>query len=451
MSLSHRSDITLRRAANSGFSLVEVLVALTLGLLLMTGIFTLFTGIHGTNKVQNGLARLQENGRFALMRMETDLRMAGGQFCSNTTGASARNTHIPVLPARAPMVYAKDLKLPDSQINSINASGNPDPASATAPYLLSPRWFMQGYSCTATACTPALTQSDTGIPNMALAAGGRVRGSDVLTVRYQRGTGWTIPANSCSVPAGNSITGGTVITVRPQAGDDPFNMTASNSVPGLALVSDCVSPAILPISAVNTGSGTLTVAGSILNGATGNLCNGSQVRDVRLFDFRDDFVTVSFYLVYRADDSPDASPNSANAQRLIPVLVRRENGVEQELVRGVDQLAFLYGVKRGDGTTQMMTASQIQGAAASTCSAPSPGMALEPGCLWRSVRTIEPHLLVNSVDEVGRLDAASRTYRFNGTLTNSPPATATLPSGLQVGNMNRREFVGLFSVRNGNL
>ena len=132
--MSHRAPALRASPARpqAGFSLLEVLVAMALGLLLMAGIITLFSGISGTNKVQNGLARLQENGRFALMRMETDLRMAGGQFCSNTTGASARNTHIPVLPARAPMVYAKDLKLPDSKLNSINASGNPDSTSATA-------------------------------------------------------------------------------------------------------------------------------------------------------------------------------------------------------------------------------------------------------------------------------------------------------------------------------
>lgn len=444
-----------KRHSHHGFTLLEVLIALALGLLLMAGVITLFSGVSGTNKAQNGLARLQENGRFALMRMETDLRMAGGQFCSNTTGVGAKNTYIPVLPSRAPMVYAKELKLPNSKINSINATGNPVATAASAAYMLSPRWFIQGYTCTTTSCTPAVssgTWDTNAIPDMGLADKKRVPGSDVLTVRYQRGTGWTIPANSCSVPAGGSIAAGTVIKVSPQLGDDPFDMTVSGVNPGLALISDCVSPAILPISAVNVGSGTLTVAGSILPGATGDLCNGSQVRDVRLFDFKDDFVTVSFYLEFREDDNPDARPNSAAARRLIPVLIRNENGVAQELVRGVDLLAFRYGVKRSDGTTQMMTAKEIEAAsAAGGCSAAPPGMAMEPGCFWRSVRTIEPHLLVNSVDEMGTMDAAGRSYRFDGTAYSPTSASATLPSGLQAGNMNRREFIGLFSVRNGNL
>lgn len=434
-----------QRIQDAGFSLVEVLVALTLGVLLVGGIFTLFTGINGTNKTQNGLARLQENGRFALMRMETDMRMTGAQYCSNTTGASVQGTPIPVLPARAPMVYAKNLNLPDSILNSVDAAGIPSAASAAAPYVLSPRWFLQGYSCTASNCTPALTAADTGIPNMGLTAGSRVPASDVLTVRYLRGSGWTVPLNSCSTPTGSTITSGTVIKVAPQAGDDPFTMG-----PGLALVSDCVSPAILPISAVNTGSNQLTVATDVLAGAGGNLCNGNALRDARLFDFTNGFVTVSYYLVFRADDSPDARPNSGAAQRLIPVLVRRENGVEQELVRGVDLLRFRYGVLHGDGRTRLLTAAEITTNSPVGCTVAPPATPMEPGCLWRSVRTIEPHLLVNSVDEVASIEPIGRSYRFFGTLVSSPAATATLPSGLQVGNMNRREFVGYFSVRNSN-
>lgn len=423
---------------------------MALGLLLMAGIITLFGGISGTNKVQNGLARLQENGRFALMRMETDMRMAGGQYCSSTTGASVQGTVIPVLPSRAPMVYAEDLNLPDSNISSIDATGAPVPTVATAPYVLSPRWFIQGYSCTTTSCSPTLTEADTGIPDMGLAADKRVPGSDVLTVRYQSGSGWPILANSCSTPTGSTISNGTVITVAPQTGDDPFNFAVSVPGPNLALVSDCIAPAILPISAVNLGSNQLTV-GNVLAGAPGQLCNGSTQRDARLFDFSRDFVTVSYYLVFRADESPDARPNSAASQRLIPVLVRSENGTAQELVRGVDLLAFRFGVMQTNGNTRLMTAAEITAAGTVDCTVAPTGTTMEPGCLWRSVRTIEPHLLVNSVDEVNTIDGIGRSYRFDGTEYPTPAASDTLPSGLQVGNMNRREFVGYFSVRKSNL
>jgi type IV pilus assembly protein PilW len=130
--------------------------------------------------------------------------------------------------------------------------------------------------------------------------------------------------------------------------------------------------------------------------------------------------------------------------------MRSENGNAQELVRGVDLLAFNYGVQRVDGSTEFLDAEAIENAATSDCTLPPEGMTQESGCLWRSVRTIEPRLLVNSVDEVMSLDPASRSYRFNGTLVEGADVTNDLPSGLKSGSMSRREFVGYFSVRNGN-
>lgn len=440
MSPTHRTVQRRRRPAGSaaGFSLLEIMIALTLGLLLSIGIMTLFSGTSRTNKLQDGLARLQENGRFAVTRLEQDLRMFGGQYCSNTTGPSAPGAAVPMVPVRAPMVYATDLQLPDSNINSIDADGNPSQDSATAPYALSPRWFVQGYACSASGCTPALPTGAEAIPDMGLADGQRVPASDVLTIRYLRGSGWTVPVNACSIASGADLADGDTITISPQAGDDPI----SGLTPGLALVSDCVSPSVLPIAAV---SGNVLTIGGILGGAGGFLCKGNRTRDVRLFDFSSGFVTVSYYLAFRADDNPDARPNSSADRRLIPVLIRRENGTEQELVRGVDQLAFLYGVQDINGNTQFLSADDVD--ARTDCPPPPPGLNVEPGCMWRSVRTVEAHLLVNTVDEIGPLDDASRTYHFKG---EDYPEATSLPSGLSTGNQMRREFVAYVTVRNRN-
>ena len=444
-------SFSLRRSA--GFTLVEVMIALALGLLLSVGIMTLFSSTSQTNKLQQGMSRLQENGRFALGLIEKDLRMTGAMYCSTTTGTGSKGTAVPMMPARAMTVYAPDLKLPDSVLNSI-AGGNPSSASATASYDLSPRWFTQGYSCDATSCTPALPTGAGQVPVMGLENGKRVPSSDVLTVRYQRGSGWPIALDQCmsstSVPlaGGDPLSNGATITVSPQLGDDPFEMEA-----GLAVLGDCVNPSIVPITSVDTATNILTIGvapGSttgILPDANGFLCRGSRIRDVRLFDFSKDFVTVTWYLAFRKDDSPDARSNTGGTERLIPVLIRRVNGAEQEIIRGVDQLTFKYGVQLADGKTQIMEASDIQ--SGTNCAAPPPGMTMEPGCLWRSVRSIEPRLLVNSVDEVFTLDSQSRQYRFNGG-TGSGTDDSTLASGLTAGSMLRREFIGYAAVRNHN-
>lgn len=437
------------RAHATGFSLLEIMIALALGLLLSAGILSLFGSTSSTNKLQDGLARLQENGRFAVMRMERDLRQLGAQYCSNTAGASSPGTVVPVIPARAPMVYVPDIGLPDfgttAPYKSINAAGNPVTAAAGAPYALSPRWFLQGHACGTSSCTPAVPSGSGQIPDMGTADGMRVPGSDVLTIRYQRGTGWPVPVNAC-LGAGDPLSSGNTIDLAPQTGDDPLtNMQAGD----LALISDCVSPAIIPISAVTVGSplSTVTVGSNILGGAPKSLCMGKSTTDVRLFDFTRDFVTVSYYLVFRLDDNPSARPNSGGV-RLVPVLVRRENGVEQELVRGVDQLVFNYGVQDLSGNTRFMTATQVNSAA--NCPPPPLGLVREPGCMWRSVRTVEARLLVNTVDEVMGLDNASRSYHFNGSNFTRQDSDA-LPSGIAAGSQIRREFIANASSRVHNL
>jgi type IV pilus assembly protein PilW len=65
----------------AGFSLVEIMIALLIGLFLMGGILQMFSASQQTYRMQSNLARLQENGRFALDFLARDLRMAGYWGC----------------------------------------------------------------------------------------------------------------------------------------------------------------------------------------------------------------------------------------------------------------------------------------------------------------------------------------------------------------------------------
>jgi len=431
------------RARTAGFTLLEIMVALSLGLLLSIGILSLFSSTSRTNKLQNGLSRLQESGRFAVSRIESDLRMTGAQYCSNQEAAGQRGV-TPILPVRAPQVLADRLLVPDPGpgvgdtslpiMNSLDAAGYPTNAAATGAYALSPRYFVQGYACTGATCTPAGLPS--GLPAPGTNAGQRVQGSDVLTIRYGRGSGW-------GVEGPTSCGSGSTLQVLARTGDDPVNFVPG---PQIALVTDCVNSSVLPIAGY-TGS-TLTL-GVPPGGATAT-CKSDGARDMRVFNFSKDFVTVTYYLALRADADPDARPNSPSAAtRVIPVLIRRENGTDQELVQGVDQLAFRYGVQDPTGRITFMTADQINAAAGAACSPPPAGVVSEPGCLWRSVRTIEAHLLVNTVNEVMNLDAVSRQYRFLDTVYSTTDASL-LPSSLRAGSMLRREFIAHVSNRNFN-
>jgi len=61
----------------SGMSLLELLISLSLGLLLLTGIGTIYVGSNQTYRVQEQNARIQESGRYALDVLGRSLRQAG--------------------------------------------------------------------------------------------------------------------------------------------------------------------------------------------------------------------------------------------------------------------------------------------------------------------------------------------------------------------------------------
>jgi type IV pilus assembly protein PilW len=64
-----------------GFSLVEMMLAMALGLIVVTGIVQLFIGNSQSSNVISGQARLQENARFAFEFMSAAARRAGYFGC----------------------------------------------------------------------------------------------------------------------------------------------------------------------------------------------------------------------------------------------------------------------------------------------------------------------------------------------------------------------------------
>lgn len=68
----------------SGLTLVELMVALTIALLLLVGTASLFISNKRIYREQDDLSRMQENARFAMEMMIRDLRMTGYNGCSDS-------------------------------------------------------------------------------------------------------------------------------------------------------------------------------------------------------------------------------------------------------------------------------------------------------------------------------------------------------------------------------
>jgi type IV pilus assembly protein PilW len=69
----------------SGLSLVELMISITLGLFLMAGVVQMFVSSNTVFGTQQGLSRVQETGRLAVEFIGRDLRMASFSGCRNTT------------------------------------------------------------------------------------------------------------------------------------------------------------------------------------------------------------------------------------------------------------------------------------------------------------------------------------------------------------------------------
>lgn len=68
-----------------GFTIVELMVAATLGLLILAGAISMFVSNKRIYTEQDELGRLQENARFAIDMLVNDIRMAGHTGCNDDT------------------------------------------------------------------------------------------------------------------------------------------------------------------------------------------------------------------------------------------------------------------------------------------------------------------------------------------------------------------------------
>ena len=132
------TDIVTRAG---GFSLVELMVAITLSLLLLTGVVAIFSSSRVSFESNDQLSRIQETGRFAIEVVSRHVRAAGFSGC-----------------ARQPKYISTALR------NSTDLQWN---------FLEGP---VRGYDASDSTWTPGLDDSITGV----------LPGTDVLVVRGPR-------------------------------------------------------------------------------------------------------------------------------------------------------------------------------------------------------------------------------------------------------------------------
>jgi len=449
--MTHRDS----REHQRGFSLIELMVAMVLGLLVSAGIISIFISTSASNRVQTQLSRLQEEGRYAISRLTTDISQANGQYCTNT-GGDVRMTSTAAVyvdtTLRAPMIYAAGTSLMSalSDVTTPWGSGG-YPSQPTGSYSLPSFLAMRGYDCKADkSCTPVDPSTATGLPTQGTAVGNRVIGTSVMTMRFLNpNAGWTIyPTGSATGSTVTADASGLLATInlKPTTDEPPITNIKAND---LMMLASCSASQVF--TATGQGTSTLTPGPTGSSSGQNYTTPSAQLNAAApmLFDFNTDFQTVTYYLqVIQASDGVSTTG----------ALMRRVNGsaTPDMLATGVERLDFLYGVQYPDGTTHYLNAAAVDASTAST-----PGCtiqvsnpdATDKGCLWRAVKSIEIDLLLDGQTPLYTLSADEMQYTYSTDgMALGAPSTSKVPPTTQgfVNPLLRREFIAMVSVRNFN-
>lgn len=300
-----------RRAMQRGFSLIELMIAITIAVLLGIGMVQVFSAQRIAFAANEALARVQENSRFALQFLERDLRMAGNMTCLNDLGFRSRlyNHLSPDVPVNAPWLYRVDQALQVYEF--IDTAPGSD-------YAMSEPRVAPG----AAAWDPPLPP-ELGIEGVAL------DGSDVVVMRFMSAE------HTVLTGIGLQATVGTITVADP-----------SFVKPGaIYAITDCRNFSLFQAH----GGSSVGEGGLNLVGWSGH--ESAYGPDVPMYRYR----FAAYYVAMGAEDGPALFRRSLD-----------DNGdlVSEEMVGGVESLQAVLGADtglrdRGDRPTQYLTATDV--------------------------------------------------------------------------------------------
>jgi type IV pilus assembly protein PilW len=169
MSRNFKGTYSILRG-QAGLSLIELMIALVIAALLTLGITQIFIGSKVAYQVQEGLSRIQENGRFSLQYLERNVRLAGYMGCGSDIVRVAPND-----PANAN--YPFDTRFINHLVK------NPTP---TVPSQYRFQRPIEGFNANTVPVDQALALGAAAdwTPQLPAALAGKVvKGSDVLILR----------------------------------------------------------------------------------------------------------------------------------------------------------------------------------------------------------------------------------------------------------------------------
>jgi prepilin-type N-terminal cleavage/methylation domain-containing protein len=130
--------VNLTRKSNSktgsvekfrGFSLLELLISITIGAIILLGIVSVFLAQSKAANFSNQISQLQASGQFALTRLQNDLRLVGGTGLTYNKSTIRPTLVSGMQPSIAGNCFTTATSSSDWALGSISQlSGDPSPA-----------------------------------------------------------------------------------------------------------------------------------------------------------------------------------------------------------------------------------------------------------------------------------------------------------------------------------
>lgn len=377
-----------------GLSIVELMVAMALGLLLTAVMINVLLSSKGSVRRQEQLNTLQQNARVAFEYLASDARMIGHLGCytglgdlKNNLGAVSLQTNYKVGVEGYDYAFATP--------GSYTLTGLQPSDETTAA-----KWSANTATGSISPIDPALVSSGSN-------TGGLTPGSDVLVIRTVGGRAVRLSAAT--------VASGTTIAVENLSGGTCSNGTTAK-VSGFCqnshgLIASCASAHVFKVNSI--AGTTLTISGDLGTGPV------YPTVSTEVFPMQ----TVVYYV-----KRSSAGSTMSLYRRIFDG--DNANGLEQELVDGVESMQIRYGVDR-------LVASD-------TADGSVNGYVAAPAVLdWGDVVAVRMSLLLRAADPVEG-DAAA-LLPTSGVVNG---VTITYPSGAGVRKYDRTVFTTTVAVRN---
>lgn len=382
-----------------GMSLIELMVALVIGSVLVLGLVEVFSASKTSYTLAQGLARTQENGRFAMEFLQRDLRAVGHFGCvSDQAHFQATNKLFGELFLTSRGDYDTLPTIDHSGALAFNLSITGYEANGTGPdaTITLPAVPTAGGG---TDWAPALPRllTDTGIP-------APVRGSDIVVLRF-------LSAESAAVTRFAAAAGQIDVNT---AELNVMNKNVQN--PGLYGVADCRAVTLFHIQPpqANGATTTLTIspaAANNINQSAFNISDNYDGLQARLYRAE----SVIYYVGLNTDDPANPTPSLYRLRFNAVPGSRDISRKAEELVPGVENLQLLYGQDSNLAETTRPTGFINQTRVASAV--PNGAGNFQNG--WHRVGAVKIGMLVRSPDLAGAPPSGSRGTFVLGTRVNA--------------------------------